>query len=91
MFKKILAAAAGSMIAVTAVALESIDMERCVTLKDGSRVHVFRDGKMGMESAYGRAVRMDPGSVMEAKDGQKITMRGDEVARVDGIIAAKSW
>ncbi len=91
MLKNILIAAASSMLAVSAFALESIDIEKSIALKDGSTVHIFRDGNMGMESAYGRAVRMDPGSVMETKDGQKVTMRGDEVARVDGIIAAKTW
>lgn len=91
MFKKLLVAAASSMVALSAFGLESIDIEKSIPLKNGSTVHLFRDGKMAMESAYGHAVRMDPGTVMEARDGQKIAMRGDEVARLDGIIAATLW
>ena len=55
-------------------------------MKDGSTVYVFDSGKMAMESKYGRAVRMDPGMVMETKDGQKITMVGDEVARLSSLL-----
>ncbi len=90
MFTKIMVAAAGSMITLSAFALDSIDMEKCVALKDGSTAHVFKNGRMGMESAYGRPVRMDPGTVMQTKDGQKITMRGDEVARLTQIVA-EQW
>lgn len=58
---------------------------RAVALKDGSTVYVFNDGKMGMEGKYGRAERMAPGHVMEARDGRAIMMVGDEVARVDAL------
>ncbi len=89
MFKKLLVAAASSMVALSAFGLESIDIENSIPLKDGSTVHIFRDGKMGMESAFGNPVRMDPGTAMEARDGQKITMRGDEVGRLGQIVAAQ--
>ncbi len=89
MFKKLLVAAASGMIASSAFALDSIDIAQSIALKDGSTVHVFRDGKMAMENSYGRPVRMDPGTVMETKDGKKITMQGDEVARLDNILAAQ--
>jgi hypothetical protein len=29
---------------------------------------------------------MDPGTVMEGKDGQKVTMVGDEVARLSSLL-----
>lgn len=57
-------------------------IEKAVELKDGSTVHIFADGKMAMESQYGRVVRMEEGHVMEAKNGEKIVMKGDEVARL---------
>jgi hypothetical protein len=41
---------------------------------------------MAMEDRYGRATRMAPGVTMETNDGQKITMRGDEVARLGSLI-----
>lgn len=89
MFTKILVAAAGSMITLSAFALDSIDMEKCVALKDGSTAHVFKDGKMAMQNSVGRPVRMDPGTAMQTKDGQKIAMQGDRVARLGQILSDK--
>ncbi len=60
--------------------------KQVIDLKDGSTIHVFNDGKMAMATKFGHAVRMDPGTAMERKDGQKITMRGDEVARLDALL-----
>lgn len=78
-----------SLIAVSmlAVATSSIAAhERAVAnrydLKDGSTVHVFIDGKMVMEDKLGRPVSMKPGIPMELKDGQRLVMVGDEVARL---------
>lgn len=85
MFTKILFFAAITMIAAPALALDSADIQKAVELKDGSTVYVFKDGKMAMENKYGRVERMAPGHVMEAKDGQRITMQGDEVARLELI------
>ena len=88
MLKKTLVVVAMSAVAVTAFASDFARQEakQVVELKDGSTVYVFNDGKMAMESKYGRAVRMDPGMVMETKDGQKITMVGDEVGRLDSLL-----
>jgi len=83
MFKKILLVAAISTVAASAVALDAGQFQRVVPLKDGSTVFIFEDGKMAMESKYGRVERMDPGHVMEAKNGEKITMQGDQVARLE--------
>ena len=58
-------------------------MEKSIELKDGSTVHIFKDGKMGMEHKFGRAVAMKPGQVMETKDGKKIDMKGNEVERTN--------
>jgi Copper resistance protein K len=52
-------------------------------------VYVFKDGKMGMEDRLGRVVGMKPGHVMETKDGQRIIMIGNELARLDAIKAAE--
>ncbi len=56
-----------------------------IELKDGSSVYVFEDGKMAMESKFGRVTRMNPGKTMEAKDGRKIVMHGDEVGRLGSL------
>lgn len=54
-------------------------------LKDGSTVYVFKDGKMAMEGRFGKTVGMKAGHFMESKDGQKIVMVGNELARRDMI------
>ncbi len=55
---------------------------KVVELKDGSSVYIFQDGKMAMESITGRVTHMNPGDTMEARDGSKIVMQGNEVARL---------
>lgn len=88
MFKKVLMVVAMSAIAATAFANNSARSEakQVIDLKDGSTVYVFDNGKMAMESKFGRATRMEPGMTMETSDGKKITMVGDEVARLDNIL-----
>ena len=85
MCKKILLVVAISTLVTSAFAFDDAQVQRVVQLNDGSTVYIFNDGKMAMENRYGRTERMAPGHVMETKDGQKIIMRGDEVARLDLI------
>ncbi|AKU11063.1 Copper resistance protein K [Azoarcus sp. CIB] len=61
-------------------------VEKSYDLKDGSTLHVFRDGKMAMEDRFGRAFSMDQGHPMEALDGTKISMQGNEVWRLDSLL-----
>lgn len=72
--------------ALSAFALDQGNIAKTVQLKDGSTVHQFKDGKMAMESKYGRAERMPAGQSMETADGKSITMTGDEVARLSEVI-----
>ena len=72
--------------ALSAFALDSTDVVKSSQLKDGSTVHQFKDGKMAMEDKFGRAVRMQEGTSMETADGQSITMKGDEVAKLSESI-----
>lgn len=65
------------------------EAERVVEMKDGVTLYIFKDKKMAMEDRVGRAVRMAPGHIMETKDGQRITMVGDEVARLDWLLHAE--
>ena len=76
-----------AMVAMSAFAVDLSQVEKSIPLKDGSTVYVLKGGKMGMEDKYGRAVRMEPGVVMETKDGQRIAMIGDEVAYVSSLIS----
>ncbi|MEW6371184.1 MAG: CopK family periplasmic copper-binding protein [Pseudomonadota bacterium] len=54
-----------------------------IALQDGSTLHIFENGRMAMENKYGRATSMEEGEVMVTKDGQRITMRGNEVLRLN--------
>lgn len=62
---------------------------KSIPLENGSTVFVFKDGKMGMEDKMGRSTRMKPGHVMKAKDGTRLMMVGDEVMRVESLLAEK--
>ena len=88
MLKKMLVAVAISAVAVTAFADDYARREskQVIELTDGGTVYVFNDGKMAMTNKVGRVTRMDPGTVMEGKDGQKVTMVGDEVARLSSLL-----
>lgn len=86
MIKKILMAAACAMIAISAQAVDSSKVEKSIALKNGSTVYIFKDGKMAMEDKAGRVVPMKAGQVMEAKDGSKIIMVGNELSRLESIL-----
>lgn len=86
MLKKFLAIVALSSLGISAYAVDASQVEKSIELKDGSTVHIFKNGKMAMEDKVGRAVRMKKDTVMETKDGQKIMMHGDEVMRLDSIL-----
>lgn len=71
------------LFAASAASFASPQVEKLVLLKSGETLHVYADGKMAMEDKYGRPSGMQPGHVMETKDGQKMIMRGNETARLD--------
>ncbi len=83
MLKKLSMMAALAAIAVSALAVDTSTVDQSIPLKDGSTVYIFKDGKMGMEDKFGHAIRMKQHEVMEAIDGQKIMMHGDEVMRLE--------
>lgn len=87
MFKKLLMTVAIATLATSAFANHNISSEdaKMVDLKDGATVHVFKNGKMAMENKFGLVRSMKPGEVMEAKDGQKIAMEGNETARLGSL------
>ena len=92
MSNRILATAVSAlaMISISAFAVDLSDVEKAVPLNDGSTVYIFKSGKMGMENKYGRAFRMDPGVVMETKDGHRVVMIGDEVSYVKSLVDRES-
>jgi len=64
--------------------------EKTLALQGGSTLHIYNDGKMAMESLYGRAVMASDGQVLHALDGTSITMKGDEVARLSNEIRMRN-
>lgn len=89
MLKKLAIMASMLAVAGTAFAVDMDNVAQKFDLKDGSTVYVFKDGKMAMEDRLGRTVGMKAGQVMETKDGQKIIMVGNELARLEMIKAEK--
>lgn len=57
-----------------------------IELRDGSTLHIFKDGKMAKEDAFGRAVFLKRGEILTAKDGRQITAVGNEVARLEALL-----
>ena len=86
MIRKTVFVAVGSMIALSSFAIDRSKIEKSIALKDGSTVYIFKDGKMGMENKFGKTVRMKQGQVMEARDGQRIIMVGDEIMRLEEVL-----
>ncbi|MDS4016064.1 MAG: periplasmic Cu(I)/Cu(II)-binding protein CopK [Candidatus Accumulibacter sp.] len=84
--KKLMLIAAFGLAAASAQAVDRVQVDKSIELKDGSTVYIFKDGKMGMEDKLGRATYMAPGHVMETKDGKKIIMNGNEIWRVDELL-----
>jgi hypothetical protein len=66
--------------------LASGEAEKSIQLTDGSTVHIFADGKMAMESQFGRATSMEAGHAMDTKDGKNLVMNGNEAARLDQLL-----
>ncbi len=89
MLKKLAIMASMLAVAGAAFADDMGNVAQKFDLKDGSTVYVFKHGKMAMEDRRGRTVGMKAGHVMETKDGQKIIMVGNELARLEMIKAAE--
>lgn len=64
------------------------EIAKSTSLKDGTTLHVFKDGKMAMEDLNGRPARMAPGEQMKMADGSAVAMVGDEVARLSRVLRA---
>ena len=89
MFTKSIFAVAGAMFAFSVSAADMSGVEKSIALKDGTTVHIFKDGKMGMEDRLGNVVNMKQGHPMEARNGQRIIMVGDEVSRLHAALYAQ--
>lgn len=86
MIRELLMVVALSAVTASAFAVDRNQVQKSIELKDGITVHVFKDGKMGMEDKYGRPTYMESGHMMETKDGKKIIMNGNEIWRVEELL-----
>lgn len=84
MFKQL--ALATTTILLTGVVMAAPVVPGTYALDDGSTLHLFENGKMGMENRLGFAVFMDENAPMKRQDGRQIRMQGNEVARVSQIV-----
>ncbi|MBL8348488.1 MAG: CopK family periplasmic copper-binding protein [Rubrivivax sp.] len=64
----------------------ALESPRSVELKDGGILHVFKDGKMAKENKYGRVEYLGKGEVLEAADGRRVTVVGNETAKLDLLL-----
>ena len=87
MFKKSMILVAVLAATGAAMAVDMQKVSKALPMQDGSTVYIFKDGKMAMEDKLGRTVAMKAGHVMETKDGQRIIMVGNELARLEMIKA----
>lgn len=85
MFKKLATVVAIAVISGQVLASEAARQEakQVVELKDGSTLYIFRDGKTAVENQYGRPIAVRPNAELEAKDGQKYMIQGNEVGRLE--------
>lgn len=89
MLKKLATVAVIAAISAGVIAGEAARREakQVIDLKDGSTLYIFRDGKMAVEDQYGRPKYIKPNTELEAKDGNKHTMQGNEVGRLEQLQA----
>lgn len=84
--KRIIVTAILATASAMSFALDLGVVKQSIPLQDGATVHIFADGKMAMEDKFGRAAFMADGHMMETRQGEKIIMRGNEVARLDSLL-----
>lgn len=89
LLKQFLMVAAFSTAAASAFAISPDAPKKSIPLKDGTTLHIFKGGKMAMEDKNGNTVPMKKDVVMETKDGTKIMMHGNELARLSNYFQEK--
>ena len=89
LIKQFLIVAALSTAAASVFAIGQDEPKQSIPLKDGTTLHILKDGKMAMEDKNGNPVSMKKGVVMETKDGTKIMMHGNELMRLDNYLHEK--
>jgi len=90
MLNRIIAVVALSSVAVFALASERDarnEAKEVIEMQDGGTLYVFENGKMAYANKVGKAISMKKmGAVLTAKDGKKITVVGNEWARLDSLL-----
>lgn len=74
-----------SPLAASILPIDTAQVNGSIAMNDGSILYVFKDGKMGMEDKYGKALSMKAGQVMKTKDNKEIAMNGNETSRLSEL------
>ena len=82
----LVAAVAATAVPVFARDAAELAARQVITLKDGSTLFVFKDGRMAREDKLGRAILLKSGQVLEATDGRRLTTVGNESARLGVLL-----
>ncbi|MGX6571281.1 CopK family periplasmic copper-binding protein [Cupriavidus necator] len=61
------------------------DVLKTYELKDGSFVHVMKNGTIVMQDPFGHDMHMKDGMVMETKDGFKLIVKDNQVFLNDSV------
>lgn len=71
---------------VFAMHAASSEAKQVIALQGGETLYVFEDGLMAKESKFGTPVYLNAGETVQAMDGQKIAVKGNEIARLSRLL-----
>jgi hypothetical protein len=62
------------------------EAKQIIALQGGETLYVFEDGLMSKENKFGRPVYLSSGELVQTIDGQKIAVKGNEIARLTAFM-----
>ena len=88
MIRNISVLATALVVLTSAFAMDAVRSEakQIIALQGGETLYVFEDGLMSKENKFGRPVYLNPGESVQTMDGQKIAIKGNEIARLNVLM-----
>lgn len=88
MIRNITIFAASLMLLTSTFAMDAAKSEakQVIPLQGGETLYVFENGLMAKESKFGMPVYLNSGESVQAMDGQKIAIKGNEIARLSMLL-----
>lgn len=62
------------------------EAKHVIALQGDETLYIFEDGLMAKESKFGAPIYLNAGETVQAMDGQKIDIRGNEIARLSILL-----